>query len=138
MVAHIIFYTKWTGGETMKGSLRLALKRSASIIRQFIRFFFPNIFPGTSVITRSFRVTQLINTGEVIVSQLRAAGSTTTPVVRYQFINAVTGLPATNSITVTGTRIAILPFILPAGTFRLRITNVGTGRVRVDGVIFVF
>jgi hypothetical protein len=122
----------------MKGSLRLALKRSVSTIRQLITFLFPNISPGASVTTRSFKVTRALNTGEVIVSQSRAAGSTTTPVVRYQFINAVTGLPATNSITVTGTRIAILPFVLPAGTFRLRITNVGTGAVRVEGVIIVF
>jgi hypothetical protein len=122
----------------MKGSLRLAIKRSTTTIRQLITFLFPNIFPGTSVVTRSFRVTQLVNTGEVIVSQRRAAGSSTTPIVRYQFVNAVTGLPVTNSVTVTGTRIIVLPFILPPGTFRLRITNVGTGVVRVEGVILVF
>ncbi|UUZ85039.1 hypothetical protein LJK88_16490 [Paenibacillus sp. P26] len=121
-----------------KGSLRLALKRSTATIRQLITFLFPNIFPGTSVTTRSFQVTGLVNTGEVIVSQRRAAGITATPVVRYQFVNAVTGIPVTNSITVTGTRTVILPFSLPAGTFRLRVTNVGTGGVRVEGVILVF
>ncbi|WP_058302276.1 hypothetical protein [Gorillibacterium timonense] len=122
----------------MKGSLRLALKQSTTTIRQLITFLFVTIFPGTSVVTRSFRLTRLVNTGEVIVSQSRAAGSTATPVVRYQFVNAVTGLPVTNSITVTGTRIVVLPFVLPAGSFRLRISNIGTGGVRVEGVILVF
>ncbi|WP_438434277.1 hypothetical protein [Gorillibacterium sp. sgz500922] len=122
----------------MKGSLRTALKRSTTLIRQLITFLFPTIFPGTSVVTRSFRVTQLVNNGEVIVSQSRATGSTATPVVRYQLVNAGTGLPVTNSITVTGTRIVVLPFVLPPGTFRLRIANSGTGGVRVEGVILVF
>lgn len=122
----------------MKGSLKKALKRSTSIIRQLITFLFPTIFPGVSVVTRAFQVTRLVNTGEVIVSQSRAGGSTANPVVRYQFVNAVTGMPVTNSVTVTGTRIVILPFTLPAGTFRLKITNVGTGKVRVEGVILVF
>jgi len=123
-----------------KGSLKTVLQRttSTSFIRQLITFLFPNISPGTSVVTRSFRVNQLINPGEVIVSQSRAAGSSTSPIVRYQFVNAATGLPVTNSVTVTGTRIVVLPFTLPSGTFRLRITNVGTGNVRVEGVILVF
>jgi hypothetical protein len=122
------------------GSLRMVLQRRASttFIRKLITFFFPNIFPGTSVVTRSFQVNQLINTGEVIVSQRRSAGSIATPVVRYQFVNAETGLPVTNSVTVTGTRIVVLPFTLPSGTFRLRITNIGTGNVQVEGVILVF
>lgn len=130
------------GGETMKGSLRMALKRSTTrsttIVRKLVTFLFPNILGGTSVTTRSFRVTRIVNTGELIVSQRRAAGSTSTPVVRYQFVNAVTGVPVSNSVTVTGSRLVILPFTLPAGTFRLRITNVGTGGVRVEGVILVF
>ncbi|WP_040951482.1 hypothetical protein [Gorillibacterium massiliense] len=121
----------------MKGSLIMALKRSTSIIRQLITFLFVSIFPGTSVVTRSFRVIRLVNRGEVIVSQRRATG-TATPIVRFQFINAVTGVPVTNSVTVTGTRTVVLPFVLPSGTFRLRVTNIGASNVRVEGVILVF
>jgi hypothetical protein len=122
----------------MKATLKLGLKRSTSIIRQLVTFRFIRIVPGQSVVTRAFRGRNVINTGEVIVSQRPATGSIAIPRVRYQIVNAVTGAPVTNSVTVVGTRIVVLPFVIPAGTFRLRITNVGAGPVNVEGVILVF
>lgn len=122
----------------VKPSLKMSRKRSAAHIRQFVVFRFPRIAPGESVVTESFRLRNIVNTGEVIVSQRPASSSTATPVVRYQIVDAATGRPITNSVTVTGTRTAVLPFIVPAGTDRLQIRNVGAGSVTVQGVILVF
>lgn len=119
-------------------SLTLARSRSRSRIRRLVVFRFPRIVPGQSVTTNAFRAFGALTTGEVDVSQSRAIGSIATPRVRYQIVNAVTGRPVTNAITLVGTRTAVLRFVVPAGTFRLRITNVGTGAVAVSGVIFVF
>ncbi len=120
----------------MRPSLRLSLKKSRGPIRRIIAFRFPS-FRGT-VETDAFQVRNLVNRGEIIVSQNRGAGSITTPIVRYQIVNAATGRPVTNSVTVTGVRTARLFFTVPAGTFRLRITNVGAGAASVQGVILVF
>ncbi|WP_276356101.1 hypothetical protein [Cohnella caldifontis] len=121
----------------MRPSLKRSARRSSlKTIRQVIPFIFLS-FRGT-VLTASFQVRRAINRGEVVVSQSRGVGTTATPVIRYQFVNAVTGLPATNSVTVTGVRTVTLPFILPAGTFRLRITNIGAGAATVRGAILVF
>lgn len=120
----------------MRPSLRLSLKRSRGPIRRILTFRFP-FFNGT-VETGAFRVRQRVNRGEIIVSQSRGAGSITTPIVRYQIVDAATGRPVTNSVTVTGVRTVRLFFTLPPGTFRLRITNVGAGPAAVQGVILVF
>lgn len=119
-------------------SLQRVRNRSRSRIRRLVTFQFPRIVPGQSVVTGAFTTIGAITTGEVIVSQRPATGSIATPRVRYQIVNAVTGLPVTNSLTLVGTRTAVLRFIVPAGTFRLRITNDGTGAVNVSGVILVF
>ncbi|MBB6671870.1 hypothetical protein [Cohnella nanjingensis] len=119
-------------------SLKLTQSRSQLRIRRLVVFRFPRIVPGQSVTTNAFTAIGAVTTGEVIVSQSPAAGSIATPRVRYQIVNAVTGRPVTNSITLVGTRTAVLRFVVPAGTFRLRITNVGTGAVAVNGVIIVF
>ncbi|WNQ13923.1 hypothetical protein MJA45_13170 [Paenibacillus aurantius] len=122
----------------MKGKLRMSLTRTASFIRRLVTFRFLNILPGTSRLTRSLQLTRVTNRGEVIAFQRRAVGATGTTVVRYQFVNAATGVPVSNSVTVSGNRVVVLPFVLPAGTVKLRITNVGTATVQVEGVILVF
>lgn len=120
----------------MPSSLRLSLRRSGRPLRRLLTFNFP-FFNGT-VETNSFRVRNRVNRGEIIVSQRRGAGSITTPIVRYQIVDAATGRPVTNSVTVTGVRTVRLFFTVPAGTFRLRITNVGKGAASVQGVILIF
>ncbi|MGO4274393.1 hypothetical protein AB4Z22_31930, partial [Paenibacillus sp. TAF58] len=77
------------------------------------------MFNGTVFTTGTFRVWNLVNRGEIIVTQRRGAGSITTPVVRYQIVNAITGNPVTNSVTVTGTLTVALTFRIPAGTYKL-------------------
>lgn len=123
----------------MKASLK-HIKRSTRLVnqarlRRLLRFVFP-FFTGT-VVTDAFRVRNRVNKGEIIVSQRRGAGSTTTPVIRYQIVDAVTGRPVTNSVTVTGVVTVRLHFVVPAGTFRLRITNVGAQAAAVQGVIVI-
>lgn len=113
----------------------ISLKRSARLQR-LLTFTFP-FFNGT-VFTGTFQVRNLVNRGEIIVSQRRGAGSITPPVVRYQIVNAVTGIPVTNSVTLTGTLTVALSFHIPAGTYKLRITNIGAGAASVQGVIVVF
>ncbi|MEB3100579.1 hypothetical protein [Ferviditalea candida] len=136
----------------MKARLRISRKHSAASIRKLRKsnlrssagirgltvFSFTRISPNTFVYTTSFTVARLFNTGEVIVSQRPATGSTAIPTVRYQFVNAITNVPVTNFVTVSGTRISVLRFVLPPGTFKLKITNVGSGPVEVEGVILVF
>jgi len=116
-------------------SLKMSARRSAARVRQLVVFRFNRVNPGRSVLTGTFRARGIVNTGEVVVSQRPAAGSTATPVVRYQIVNAATGLPVTNRLTVTGTRVAVLRFVLPPGNFRLRITNAGAGPVAVSGAV---
>ncbi|WP_156389902.1 MULTISPECIES: hypothetical protein [unclassified Paenibacillus] len=61
------------------------------------------------------------------------------PNIRIDWIvNAVTGTPVTNSVTLTGTLTVALSFRLPASRYKLRITNVGAGAASVQGVIVVF
>jgi hypothetical protein len=113
-----------------------SISRTRVSFRRVVPFTFVS-FRGT-VLTASFRVRRAVNRGEVIVSQSRGSGSSAVPVIRYQFVHAATGLPATNSVTVVGVRSVVLPFILPAGTFRLRITNIGAGSATVRGTVLVF
>ncbi|MBB6733864.1 hypothetical protein [Cohnella zeiphila] len=119
------------------GSLKLSRGRSRTSIRRLVVFRFPVIFPGRTVVTGAFRTFDFLG-GEVVVSQRPAAGSREIPRVNYQIVNAVTGLPVTNSVTLVGTRIEVLRFIVPAGTFRLRIRNIGLGAVTVSGTIITF
>lgn len=112
-------------------------KRSARRVRRVVSFRFPRINAGASVSTQAFTLRNLINLGEVIVTQ-RALTAGRTAVVRYQFVNAATGRPVSNAVTVTGNRTVVLPFTLPPGTDRLRITNVGSAPVSVEGTILHF
>lgn len=122
----------------MKSHLRMSRQRSTAVIRQLTVFRFSRIRPNAVVFSRSLTVRRLVNIGEVIVSQRPFTGSIAAPSIRYQFVNAVTGVPITNFVTVTGTRTAILPFRIPPGTVKLKITNVGSGSAAVQGVILVF
>jgi hypothetical protein len=99
-------------------------------------FRFPAIFPGRTVVTRAFATVDFLG-GEVIVSQRPAVGREL-PRVNYQIVNAITGRPATNSVTLVGTRVETLRFIVPAGLYRLRIRNIGASAVSVSGTVITF
>ncbi|TCP53399.1 hypothetical protein EV586_106148 [Tumebacillus sp. BK434] len=123
----------------MAGRLRVASIRSTrptQRIRQIVTFRFNRIGAGFFVVTRPVRLRNIINNGEVIVSQRSLSAAQA--VVRYQFVNATTGVPVSNSVTVRGNRTVVLPFLLPAGTVRLRISNIGAGAVALHGVVIVF
>lgn len=124
----------------MAGTIRLSKtgSRRVGLVRQLVVFRFNRINVGQTVVSRPVTLRNIVNNGEVIVSQRSTSGSIANPVVRYQFVNATTGRPVSNPVTVSGNRTVVLPFSLPAGTDRLRITNVGSGPVAVEGAILVF
>lgn len=124
----------------MAGTIRLSKNgtRRVGLIRNIVVFRFTRINVGQSVLSRSVTLRNVVNNGEVIVAQRSTGGSIANPVVRYQFVNATTGAPVSNPLTVSGNRTVVLPFSLPARTVRLRITNVGSGPVAVEGAIVVF
>lgn|GEM_PF-5474735 len=123
---------------SIKPYLRRTVVRSTTAIRHQVVFRFPRIAPGQSVTTDAFRARHHVTHGEIIVTQKRASGSRSLPVVRYQLVDASTGRAVTNSVIVTGSRTVVLPFVVPHGRFRLRITNRGRGSVSVRGTILVF
>lgn len=125
----------------MAGKLRMATnrtRRSINLVRRIVVFRFTRINPGKSVFSLPVQLRNVVNNGEVIIAQRSTGGSIATPTVRYQFVNSATGLPVSNPVTVSGNRTVVLPFSLPAGTDRLKITNVGVGPVAVEGAILVF
>jgi hypothetical protein len=122
----------------LKPSLKLSRKRSVSSIRRSVVFRFPRIGPGVTVFSGAFRLRNSINFGEVIISQRPSAGFLAAPVIRYQIVDAVTNRPITNAVTVRGTRTFVLAFVVPAGTDRIRITNVGPSPAEVNGTVLVF
>lgn len=125
----------------MAGTLSLArtgVGSSTQRIRNLVLFQFPRIAVNQMVSTQAIRLNNVANTGEVIVAQRPASGSTAAPRIRYQFVDATTGRPVSNAVTVSGTRIVVLPFTLARGTVRLQITNTGTGPANVSGAILVF
>ncbi|KEO83899.1 hypothetical protein [Tumebacillus flagellatus] len=112
---------------------RRGTRRPVSVVRRIVVFNF-TIPKGQSRSTRSFQLRNVINRGEVIVSQSAAGGA----LVRYQFVNATTGAPVSNAVTVSGNRTVVLPFSLPAGNDRLRITNIGSTTATVEGAVIIF
>ncbi|MEW9701986.1 hypothetical protein [Paenibacillus sp. SI8] len=122
----------------MKPSLKLTSKRSSSIILRSVVFLFPRIGSGVTVFSGAFRLRNVVNFGEIIISQRPSAGFLTQPVIRYQIVDAVTHRPITNAVTVRGTRTFVLTFVVPAGTDRLQITNVGPSPAEVNGKVLIF
>ncbi|MFC4810753.1 hypothetical protein [Paenibacillus sp. GCM10023250] len=117
----------------MRASMRLTRHLNDRSFRHSITFTSFR-FKG-SMTSQSFRVDGQSNRVQVITVQTRAEGAEAAPRIGYLLVNARTDRPVTDRHVVAGVRMAHFAFVVPAGTYKLKIVNEGEDRADVRGVL---